>query len=330
MSGDSNPLVSVIIPVYNGTNYLREAIDSVLTQTYKNYEIIVVDDGSTDGTWDIIQSYGTRVYGIHKENGGVASALNCGIREARGDYIAWLSHDDLFLPEKLEKQVRFLQKFKQFKACYTDYYITGPDGKILSEVLTPWYPQIDAIRVLFGDMYISGSTILIERKCFDEIGVFSEALRYTQDAEMWLRLIRQFGIGRLPEILMKQRSHPGQGSVGLKPAQREEIISLYQHLFYDLGIAVIFPEYAERAKDPEIEARACVWFGDTMAFHRGFYALADEFYKKSADLWPAWTNPGKLKHMLGSRIVVFPRRLFYYFLWRIFKFRFPTIAFPSI
>jgi glycosyltransferase involved in cell wall biosynthesis len=327
MPSENNPLVSVIIPVYNGTNYLREAIESVLAQTYTNYEILVVDDGSTDATWDIIQSYGARVRGIRKENGGVASALNQGIREAKGDYIAWLSHDDLFLPEKLERQVNFLREFKHFKACYTDYYLTDAIGRILSEIKTPWYPREQTIRALFGDMYISGSTILIDRACFDHVGLFSESLRYTQDAEMWLRIIRQFDIGRLPETLMKQRTHPDQGSVGLKPAHRHEIMNLYQRIFTDWGIAVIFPECAERAKDPEIVARACIWFGDTMAFHRGFYDLADVFYKKSIAQWPVWKNPARFKHLLGSKVVITPKRIYYYLMWRFFDSRFPTIAF---
>lgn len=159
------PKVSVIIPVYNGQNYLREAIESVFAQTYRNYELIVVDDGSNDGTWDIIQSYGPRVCGIRKENGGVASALNCGIRESSGDYIAWLSHDDLFLANKLDRQVEFLRRFPDFKACYTDYYVIDEDGKILREVETPWYPRLEAMRVLFGRVYLNGSTMLIERSC---------------------------------------------------------------------------------------------------------------------------------------------------------------------
>ena len=114
------PLVSVVIPVYNGTNFLKEAIESVFAQTFTDYEILVVDDGSTDGTWDLIQSYGPRVRGLHKENGGVASALNLGIREMRGTYFAWLSHDDLWLPEKLARQVELLKSNPQFRACYTD------------------------------------------------------------------------------------------------------------------------------------------------------------------------------------------------------------------
>ena len=325
MPDKNNPLVSVIIPVYNGTNYLREAIDSVLAQTYTNYEIIVVDDGSTDGTWEIVKSYGGRVRGIRKENGGVASALNCGIRVAQGSYIAWLSHDDIFLPEKLERQVRFLQEFKQFKACYTDYYITNATGRILSEIKTPWYPREQAIRALFGDMYISGSTMLIEHACFDQVGFFSDSLRYTQDAEMWLRIIRQFDIGHLPEKLMKQRTHPGQGSVGLKPAHREEIKNLYQWIFNEWGITIIFPEITELADNPEVIARAHTWFGDTMAFHRGFYDMADEYYERSKVLWPTWRNPASLKSFFGSRVIIFPKRFYHYFCWRIFASRFPII-----
>jgi len=329
MSNNSLPLISVIIPVYNGTNYLHEAIESVLSQTYANYELLVVDDGSTDETWAVIESYGSRLRGIHKENGGVASALNCGIRHARGKYIAWLSHDDLFLPEKLERQIAFFQEFKNFKACYTDYSITDAKGKIISEVKTPWYPREQALRILFGDMYISGSTMLIERTCFDQVGLFSETLRYTQDGEMWLRLIRYSDVGRLPEKLVKQRAHPQQGSIFSKPAHREETKNLYEKIFREWGIAVIFPEFSNRLDDPRTVARVHTWFGDTMAFHRGFYDIADEHYRESRDLWPSWRNPACLKLFFGSQIVFFPKRLYYYFVRRIFKSDFSLIRFKA-
>jgi glycosyltransferase involved in cell wall biosynthesis len=319
------PLVSVIIPVYNGTNYLREAIESVFAQTYKNYEVLVVDDGSTDGTWEIIESYGSRIRGIHKENGGVASALNRGIREAKGYYIAWLSHDDLFLPEKLERQVNFLREFEQFKASYTDYYIIDTKGIMLSEIKTPWYPRKRAIRVLFGDMYINGSTMMIEHACFDHVGLFSEDLKYVQDVEMWLRLLRRFDIGHLPENLVMQRSHAAQDSVRLKTAHREETRNLYEHIFKDWGIGVIFPEFAESMNDPKIRASAHTWFADTMAFHRGYYDLANTHYRISRDLWPDWRNPARIKLLLGSRIFLFPKRLYHYFYHRLFASRFPVI-----
>jgi glycosyltransferase involved in cell wall biosynthesis len=326
MPDNVTPLVSVVIPVYNGTNYLREAVDSVLAQTYTHYEIIVVDDGSTDGTWEIIQSYGTRVIGIHKENGGVASAVNCGIRQAKGDYIAWLSHDDLFLPRKLERQVDFLRKNEQFNACYTNYYVINAKGETTAEVETPWYPHGQAIRVLFGDFYINGSSMLIARTCFDRVGLFSESLKYTQDGEMWLRIIRQFDIGRLPEKLMKQRLHPGQGSVSSRSAHREETKVLYQRIFDEWGLPAIFPEFADRVNDPQIMARAHTWFGDTMAFHRGGYDLANEQYRKSKALWPSLRNPARWRLLIGSRTYIFPRRLYYYIASRLFGTRFPTFA----
>ena len=98
------PKISIIIPVYNGSNYLKDAIDSAIAQTYKNIEIIVVNDGSNDKgrTEAIAKSYGNKIRYFHKENGGVATALNLGVREDEGEYISWLSHDDLFLPYKLD------------------------------------------------------------------------------------------------------------------------------------------------------------------------------------------------------------------------------------
>ena len=327
MAEGSLPKISVIIPVFNGTNYLHEAIDSVLSQTCKNYEVVVVDDGSTDGTWEIIQSYGSCLRGFRKENGGVASALNCGIRKARGEYIAWLSHDDLFLPEKLEHQINFLNKFNQYRACYTDYYVIDTKGNPVREVETPWYPREKAIQGLFGDMYINGSTMLIERTCFDQVGLFSEELKYAQDAEMWLRLIRQFDIGRLPEKLIKQRTHPGQGSVSLKPAHREETKNLYERIFREWGIAVIFPELSKSLNDPRTVARVHTWFGDTMAFNRGFFEVADIQYRKSRDVWPSWKNSATIKLLFGSRALFFPKRVYHYLMWRLFKVRFPTIKF---
>jgi hypothetical protein len=176
-------------------------------------------------------------------------------------------------------------------------------------------------------MYINGSTMLIGRTCFDQVGLFSEELKYTQDAEMWLRLIRQFDIGRLPEKLIKQRTHSGQGSISLKPARREETKNLYERIFREWGIAVIFPELSNSLNDPRTVARVHTWFGDTMAFHRGFYDIADEHYRESRDLWPSWRNPARLKLFFGSKVIFFPKRLYYYILWRLFSSRFPIIAF---
>ncbi|MFZ2096067.1 MAG: glycosyltransferase [Anaerolineales bacterium] len=298
MAGEASFKISVIIPVFNGANYLREAIDSALSQTYRNHEIIAVDDGSTDETWSIIQSYGSRLEGIRKANGGVASALNCGIQHAKGDYVAWLSHDDLFLPNKLEQQVTFLQRFTQFKACYTDYYVIDGQGKILAEVETPWYPREQAIRKLFGSVYVHGCTMLIERACFERAGLFSERWRYTQDTEMWLRLLRHFEIGRVPEKLVKGRSHPAQGSRNIE-VHNAESQTMYSQVFEELLAEGVFAEVARSDNNPKAIARAYMWLGDTMAIHHGWYVFADEKYTRAIALYPSWKNPARLKRMIN-------------------------------
>jgi len=299
MASETFPKVSVIIPVFNGQNFLREAIDSVLSQTYRNYETIVVDDGSTDATWTIIQSYGSTLLSTRKENGGVASALNCGIQKATGKYIAWLSHDDLFLPSKIESQVSFLQNTTQFKACYTDYCIIDENGNIITEIETPWYPRKQAIRALFSRAYVHGSTMLIERTCFDRVGGFSERLRYTQDTEMWLRILQEFEIGRVPIKLVKGRSHPNQGSRN-KKIHEIEAQAMYRQVFERLGIIGLFPRLAESAKDPKVIARAYIWFGDTMAIQHRWYTFADEQYIRAITLDRSWRNLARLKRVINK------------------------------
>lgn len=310
------PKVSIIIPVYNGTNYLREAIDSVLSQTYTNCEVIVVDDGSTDETWRMIQSYGSNLLSFRKENGGVASALNYGIRKATGQYIAWLSHDDLFLPNKLERQVDFLKQFPNFKACYTDYYNIDENGAILEEVETLWYPREEAIRMLFRIPYINGSTMLIERLCFDKGGLFSEKLRYTQDTEMWLRILRHFEIGRVPEKLGKWRYHPSQDSRNLKNHKAEAQL-MYQHFFQEFGIGGLFPEWKDCVNNPKTIAMAYNWLGDTMSFYQRWYDLADKQYAHAIEVFPSLRNPARLRRVINRALAVI--RPCYRVTRRIFK-----------
>jgi glycosyltransferase involved in cell wall biosynthesis len=285
----SLPRVSVVIPVYNGTNYLREAIESVLAQTFPDYELIVVDDGSTDATWDLIQSYGKEVRGFRKFNGGVASALNLGLQEMRGRWFAWLSHDDLWMPTKLEEQVAFLRESSHFKACYTDYIVIDAHGNTLREVVTPWYPRVKALRTLFGQMYIGGSTMLIERSCFDTVGLFKERLRMTQDVDMWVRLLRRFEIGRVPKKLAKERVHGAQDSRRLAVYEAEKVAT-FGCMFDDLAPAELFPELAQSLSTAQLTAHAHVWFADTMARYRGYDDLARAHYRRAVEADLAWTN----------------------------------------
>lgn len=196
------PLISIIIPVYNGSNYLAEAIESALAQTYDNKEIIVVNDGSNDGgaTEKIALSYGEKIRYISKENGGVSSALNTGIENMKGDYFSWLSHDDKYLPDKLKTSVGLLSKY-----CFDDKIIayTGTDfidGE--SKPLKKKWPfsfradEITESEIVLIEMLkygsLSGCALLIPKNAFAECGLFDESLKFCQDILMWYRL---FGKG---------------------------------------------------------------------------------------------------------------------------------------
>ncbi len=215
------PLISVVIPVYNGSNYLKNAIDSAISQTYGNLEIIVVNDGSTDGgkTEAIALSYGNRIRYIAKENGGVSTALNRGIKEARGDYISWLSHDDEFLPDKIEKQVNFLKKSKnKYVFIFGNYEVVDEKSSVLYEI------NLDHNMLSRKPLYavlrgcINGCTTLIPKKSFEETGYFDEKLPATQDYDLWFRMVQKISIASMDDIFIKSRVHQEQGSRNIKAA----------------------------------------------------------------------------------------------------------------
>ena len=284
---DARPLVSVIIPVYNGSNYLREAIDSVLAQTYQNYEIIVVDDGSTDGTWSIIQSYGDKVRGFHKENGGVATALNDGIRNMKGQWFAWLSHDDVWLPQKLEEQVQFLSR-NNLKICYSDFFLIDEKGQKIQQVSTPDTNQIEEI---FGSGIIHGSSIMIERSCFDSCGLFSETKKYTQDIDMWLRLCVHYHMGRVGIPLILSRRHGEQGCLKFKKEMLQEEKATYVEFIKNLNFSDIFPDACAGTERTVTDSNKYLWFGNLMYEPKKWYLFALMQYLTSFRIWPSLKNP---------------------------------------
>lgn len=216
-----SPLVSIIIPVYNGADYLREAIDSALAQTYRNVEVLVVNDGSCDGglTREIALSYGEKIRYFEKNNGGVSSALNHGIRNMHGDYFSWLSHDDVYLPSKIDKQVALLKSVNHPKCiakCTLQFidensellytkkrYRNQPLGEVISwEEALRWHIEGGA----FG-----GCNLLIPKEAFEECGLFDESLRYVQDFLMWMRFFwTGYCLVCTDESLVYNRIHKNQ------------------------------------------------------------------------------------------------------------------------
>lgn len=215
------PMVSIVIPVYNGSNYLKEAIDSALAQTYTNIEIIVVNDGSMDdgATEKIALSYGSAIRYIAKPNGGVSSALNEGIRQMKGAYFSWLSHDDAYHPGKVMEQVRVLSKLEDKKTvikCSTEFMddnsqpIFRKSSRSSSDFdrIIQWD---EALVKLFSESGYNGCSLLIHRDIFDVCGLFDENLRFNQDGFMWTKIfLNRFSVYFIPYIGVKSRIHSGQ------------------------------------------------------------------------------------------------------------------------
>lgn len=186
------PLVSIVIPVYNGSNYLAEAIDSALAQTYDNIEIIVVNDGSKDdgATEKVALSYGDKIRYIAKENGGVSSALNRGIAEMRGEYFSWLSHDDIYKPEKIEKQVSLIESENDIILCSGS--LMDSNGKPMTHHTKTINKKLNGnglFNEFMHDYSLNGLGFLIPKTAFEKAGMFDETMRYLQDLDMWLRMM---------------------------------------------------------------------------------------------------------------------------------------------
>ncbi|MBX6377399.1 MAG: glycosyltransferase [Clostridia bacterium] len=207
--GEDVPRVSVVIPVYNHEEFVAEAVGSALNQTYRDLEVIVVDDGSTDGTPAKVAAFADRIRSFRKANGGTASALNLGIREARGELIAWLSSDDVFLPEKIDLQVRYLDAHPHVGLCYTDFYVIDARGAVTGEVRCTSLPNREAwTRALLSQgCLINGSTTLIRRNLLAEVGGFDESLPQAHDLDLWIRLSLRTEFGHIPQSLVKYRWH---------------------------------------------------------------------------------------------------------------------------
>lgn len=224
-----NPLVSIVIPLYNGSNYVAQAIDCALAQTYSNIEIIVVNDGSRDdgAGREICLSYGDKIRYFEKENGGCASALNYGIRQAQGEFISWLSHDDLYDSNKVEFQI----------SCYGKYdldprtTLISNSGRLIDENGNPIYRPNSAKtqllnsvqmfrHLLFGEGF-NGCGLLIPKALFDKGLCFREDMRFVLDWNMWQKFaINGAQVYVDKTVLVSNRMHSQQ--VTVKQAQRHK------------------------------------------------------------------------------------------------------------
>ena len=190
MSKPLLPLASIIIPVYNGANFLGTAIESAINQTYPNVEIIVVNDGSTDnGASESIALTYPNVRYLKKENGGVASALNFGVKNSNGQWIYWLSHDDFYSPTRIEDDMEFVSHNREAKVLYSDFYKIDDSG-VIFDVAKFKIDKIVSVRQVLEQNGMHFCAITLHRSIFEEVGFFNERNWTMQDVEMVIKLSR--------------------------------------------------------------------------------------------------------------------------------------------
>ena len=195
--------ISVIIPTYNRKHTLQRAIDSVLAQTFKPFEIIIVDDGSKDGTKEwLLQNYPSVQY-IHQPNNGVSSARNKGIQISQGSWIALLDSDDEWMPEKLEYQSRFIEVNRNSSFCHTNE-IWIRNGVRVNQMKKHKKYGGDIFKHCLDICRISPSSSIIKKDVFEEVGAFDESLTVCEDYDLWLRVTAKFNILFLDEPLIKK------------------------------------------------------------------------------------------------------------------------------
>lgn len=253
-----NPKVSIIIPVYNGENYLSEAVDSALRQTYQNLEIIVVDDGSTDNTKKIALSYGDKIKYLYKKNGGTSTALNLGIANMTGEYFSWLSHDDMYYPDKIKRQVEELEKLED-KNTIMMSDLDGINENYEKIYQTDYIQHIKAWPsreksyihpIIYNQTH--GCTLLIPKKCFEEVGVFDEKQLVAQDFEFFYRAFLKFPHKLISEVLVTARDSSNRQGIRSHHKGDEEYSALFIKIIENLteeDIKLLSPSKADFYRD---------------------------------------------------------------------------------
>lgn len=275
-----NPLVSIIIPVYNGSDFLREAIESALNQSYIKLEVIVINDGSVDEgeTESIALSFGNKIKYFKKENGGVSSALNLGIKKMSGQYFSWLSHDDLYQKDKIKKQIDFLTVNKTAKIVGCNFSMLIHNSNDSKNFMIKKSILENGIDILSN--WIHFCCLLVEKKTLTDAGFFNELNRTCQDTEMLFNLILKNNIFFIDDLLVIRREHDNQGSRLNLNAHLKDKNDFYSKLIKKFGYKV-FQNKTENLSKYSI---LCL-LGDR-CMKLGLIKVGKDYFKKAFFLKP--------------------------------------------
>lgn len=228
-----DPLVTVIVPVYNGQRYIVKALESVFSQQYGNLEVIVVNDGSTDGSEAAIEPYRHRLLYIKQPNLGIAAAYNAGLARSSGPYISFLEQDDFWLDGKLRCQVAFLVDHAEVGMVYSRHYISDADGRFTAESTSELALSGQCFADLFeakmeGSRILPFSAVMLRRTILEKVAPLDQRLKVSVDFSTWLRVAYCTPIGFLPEPAFVYRVHPGNSSKNSVQACHDDLMVLQE------------------------------------------------------------------------------------------------------
>lgn len=305
-STDDRPLVTLVIPAYNHAFYLPEAIRSVLAQTYPLIELIVIDDGSTDDTAQVLAGLEGDFRWFTQENAGQSRTLARGWYEARGEILAYLSADDSLEPRAVEAAVAALQSDAGLVAVYPDFNLIDPASHVVRRVAAP---DFDYAAMLGDGVCPIGPGAFFRRGAYDEVGPWSARFRQMPDYDFWLRLGLVGSMRRIPEVLANFRVHPESQTYSVTtPERADEAIHIVDGLLADARAAGIAPELARDARVSALLVSA------QLHIRAGRFALAVERLKQAVD-----TRPNALFSVRALRLLfnaVFNRML-HRLLWTV-------------
>jgi glycosyltransferase involved in cell wall biosynthesis len=285
------PKVSIIMPVYNGERFIVDAIESALVQTYTNFEVIIVDDGSQDRSHDKIEPYLAlpNIRYIRQKNGGVAAARNAAIACASGELIGFLDQDDVWAPHKLEREVRYLAEHPAVGLVHAYQGYIDRAGK---EITNPkdWVAPLEGacFAELFQRNRIAVLTVLLRKRCLEELGVFNENIPGADDYELWLRLARRFEFGFVPDVLAYYRIHQDNVSHNAFKMTTRELQALESVLARDHSVQA---ELGSRTVNRRLYplnrgvAEWSMWQEQNFEKARGFFRKA---LGQNWRHWPSW------------------------------------------
>jgi glycosyltransferase involved in cell wall biosynthesis len=227
--GSAAPRVSIVIPAYNHGRFVAEAIDSVLAQDYPHVDLLVIDDGSTDDTGEVVRRYADRAQVMFQPNAGQAATINRGWALARGEIVSYLSADDRLRPTAVSHAVRSFAEHPQAVLVYGDYDLMDPASQIVRHVVAPDFHYVEMVRDL---VCAPGPGVFVRRVAADRIAGWDPGLRHAPDFEYWLRLALIGPFVKIPHVVAALRVHPGSASyAATTPARAEEPVRIMESYF---------------------------------------------------------------------------------------------------